>query len=123
MNMHDRGVGIGGLNPSILTLAGRRGWNVQFETTDLDALRSQIERRRFEGVRWIVATWFTPDLDPWFTPLLPMDFSRSPRMNGSPVDGLTIVNRLSASYPVVTRGANFAVLAAEAPIARTNPAD
>ena len=123
MNMHDRGVGIGGLNPSILTLAGRRGWNVQFETTDLDALHRQIERRRLEGVRWIVATWFTPDLDPWFTPLLPMDFSRSPRLNGSPVDGLTIVNRLSESYPVVARGSNFVVLSAEAPIARTNPAD
>ena len=110
MNMHDRGVGIGGLNPSILTLAGRRGWNVQFDTTEPDALRGQIEGRRHEGVRWIVATWFTPDLDPWFTPILPMDFSRHPRFDGSPVDGLAIVDRLSASYPVVARGSNFAVL-------------
>ncbi len=110
MNMHDRGVGVGGTNPAILTLAGRRGWNVQFETAEPGALRAQIEHVRQEGVRWIVATWFTPDLDPWFTPLLPPNFSRRPTLNGSPVDGLAIVDDLSASYPVVSRGPNFAVL-------------
>ena len=110
MNMHDRGVGIGGFNPAILTLASRRGWNVQFDAPEPDALRRQIENRRQEGLRWIVATWFTPDLDPWFTPLLPTDFSRQPKMNGSPVDGLAIVDQLSVFYPVATRGSNFAVM-------------
>jgi Dolichyl-phosphate-mannose-protein mannosyltransferase len=110
MNMHDRGVGIGGLNPTILTLASRRGWNVQFDTTEPDALGRQIETRHQEGLRWIVATWFTPDLDPWFTPLLPTDFSRRPKMNGLPVDGRAIVDRLATRYPVVTRGSNFAVM-------------
>ena len=110
MNMHDRGVGIGGLNPAIVTLAGRRGWNVQFDTSEPEVLRRQIEVAHRAGVRWIVATWFTPDLDPWFTPLLPADFSRQPKLNGTPVEGMAIVDHLSTSYPVVTRGSNFAVL-------------
>jgi hypothetical protein len=110
MNMHDRGVGVGGLNPSIVTLANRRGWNVQFDTTDVDALRRQIETHRQHGARWIVATWFTPDLDPWFTPLLPSSFSRCPRLNGVTVDGRAITDRLSEHYPVAARGANYAVL-------------
>ena len=110
MNMHDRGVGVGGLNPSIITLAGRRGWNVHFDTTDADVLRRQIEARRKEGARWIVATWFTPDLDPWFTPILPASFSRCPRLNGVTVDGRAITDGLSRYYPVVATGSNFAVL-------------
>jgi Dolichyl-phosphate-mannose-protein mannosyltransferase len=110
MNMHDRGVGVGGLNPSIVTLADRRGWNVQFDTTDVDVLRRQIEARRTDGARWIVATWFTPDLDPWFMPLLPASFSRCPRLNGEPIDGRAITDRLSRHYPVVATGPNFALL-------------
>jgi hypothetical protein len=110
MNMHDRGVGVGGLNPSIVTLANRRGWNVQFDTTDVDALRRQIETRRKDGARWIVATWFTPDLDPWFTPLLPPSFSRCPRLNGVTVGGRAIADRLAEHYPVAASGANYAVL-------------
>jgi Dolichyl-phosphate-mannose-protein mannosyltransferase len=110
MNMHDRGVGVGGLNPTIVTLAGRRGWNVHFDTTDPDTLRGQIETRGAEGARWIVTTWFTPDLDPWFTPLLPASFSRCPRLNGVAVDGRSIAEALSRHYPVVARGSNFAVL-------------
>jgi hypothetical protein len=110
MNMHDRGVSIGGLNTSIVTLAGRRGWNVDFDTTDANALRAQIEERRAQGARWIVATWFSEDLDPWFTPLLPAQFSRIPTFKGRPVDGRGITDRLSQHYPAVARGANFAIL-------------
>ena len=110
MNMHDRGVGIGGLNPSVVTLAGRRGWNVQFDTTDGESLRRQIEVRRNEGARWVVTTWFTPDLEPWFTPLLPAAFSRCPTLNGVPVDGRAITDYLSRQYPVAAQGQNFALL-------------
>ena len=110
MNMHDRGVGVGGLNPSIVTLAGRRGWNVQFDTTDAEALRRQVEMRRLEGARLVVATWFTADLEPWFTPLLPGAFSRCPTLNGVPVDGRAITDYLSRQYPVAAQGPNFALL-------------
>ncbi|MEO7270797.1 MAG: glycosyltransferase family 39 protein [Vicinamibacterales bacterium] len=113
LNMHDRGVGIGGYNSSIVTLAGRRGWNVRFDSADADLLRLQVEDRRREGLRWIVVTWFTPDLDPWFAPLLGQTFSRSPRLNGTVVDGQGIARQLSEHYPVASRGANFAILRVE----------
>ncbi len=110
LNMHDRGVGIGAFNPAIVTLARRRGWNVDFTSADPAALRAQIERRRAAGARWIVATWFTPDLDPWFTPLWPRTFSRQPRLHDTPVDGHAITADLARDYPVAARGANYAVL-------------
>jgi len=110
MNMHDRGVGIGGFNPAILTLAGRRGWNVQFNRPDLADLRAQIRNRRAEGARWLVLTWFTPDLDPWFAGALPASFSRCPRTPEGPVDGRAIASALARDYPAVTGGANFTVL-------------
>jgi 4-amino-4-deoxy-L-arabinose transferase-like glycosyltransferase len=109
MNMHDRGVGIGGTNPTIVTLAGRRGWNVQFESTDADRLTAQIDARRADGARVAVATWFTPDLDPWFARFLPQSLSRRPRVNGVAVDGRGIAEKLSQRHRVVSRGANFVV--------------
>jgi hypothetical protein len=113
MNMHDRGVGVGGLNPTIVTLAERRGWNVQFDSVDAETLRVQIEARRRDGLRWIVATWFTPDLDPWFAAFLPASFSRCPRLNGQLVDGRAITRHMAQYYPVVVHGSNFAVLEVE----------
>jgi hypothetical protein len=113
LNMHDRGVGIGGYNSSIITLSGRRGWNIRFDAADADALRSQVENRRREGVRWIVVTWFTPALDPWFAPILGQTFSRAPRFNGAVVDGPGIAQELAQHYAVVSQGRNFAVLRAE----------
>lgn len=110
LNMHDRGVGIGAFNPSIVTLAGRRGWNVDFTSPVPDRLRAQIETRRRAGARWLVVTWWTPALDPWFTPLLPGTFSRCPRFAGQPVDGAAIVAALEHTYAVRARGPNFAVL-------------
>jgi hypothetical protein len=110
MNMHDRGVGIGGFNPTIVTLAERRGWNVQFDSVDAETLRVQIEEHRRDGLRWIVATWFTPDLDPWFAAFLPASFSRCPRFNSQPVDGRAIARHMAEYYPVVVQGSNFAVL-------------
>lgn len=110
MNMHDRGVAIGEFNPTIITLAERRGWNVNFNSTDVPVLRSQIERRRREGAKWLVTTWYTPDLEPWFSPLLPERFGRQPQFRGERVNGQAIVQELARDYPVTTRGANFAIL-------------
>ena len=110
MNMHDRGVGIGGFNPAIVTLAERRGWNVRFDSPAVAVLLPQIEARRREGAHWLVTTWFTPDLEPWFAPLLPAAFSRCPQVQGVPVDGRSLTIELARRFPVVTRGKNFAVL-------------
>jgi hypothetical protein len=111
LNMHDRGTGIGGFNPSIFTLAGRRGWNLRFASGSLEALQSQVLARRHQSARWLVITWFTPDLDPWFSRFLPASFSRCPRHEGTPVDGAGLAGKLQGQYPVATEGKNFKVLA------------
>jgi hypothetical protein len=110
MNMHDRGVAIGSFNPTIITLAERRGWNIDFRSTDPAQIREQIESRRRDGARWVVATWYSPDLEPWFTPFLPAAFARQPRFGGAAVDGREIVEQLAQHYPVAARGPNHAVL-------------
>jgi hypothetical protein len=73
-------------------------------------LLPQIEARRREGARWLVTTWYTPDLDPWFASLLPASFSRCPRLQGVPVDGRSLTAELARKFPIVARGENFAVL-------------
>lgn len=110
MNMHDRGVGIGGLNPSIVTLASRRGWNVQFTSPDLGVLSTQVDAARSLGARWLVTTWFTPELDPWLAAEVPAIFSRVPRFNGAEVNGRAITEQLAARFSIVDQGTNFAVL-------------
>lgn len=110
VNAHDRGVGIGAFNPALLTLAERRGWNVDFRGPDAAEIGRQIEARRAAGVRWAVVTWWTPALDPWFTPLWPAQFSRVPQFAGRPVDGAALAAELARTYPVRAHGANWRVL-------------
>jgi hypothetical protein len=115
LNMHDRGVGIGGGNPAMLVLAGRKGWNLSPATVDASAITAEVAHRRLEGARWLVATWFTPELDPWFTPVLPAAFSRQPRLQGQPVDGRAIVQPLMQQYSRAAAGANYVVLRLDDP--------
>jgi len=110
LNMHDRGVGIGGFNPAMLVLANRKGGNISPGSTDTSAIAADVSRGRSNGARWLVATWFTPALDPWFTSWLPGAFSRQPRLQGELVDGRRIVEALTRQYPEVAMGDNYAVL-------------
>jgi len=112
-NMHDRGVGIGGFNSTIMTLSGRRGWNVSAAEPTAGSLAAQAEARRAEGARWMVVTWFTPELEPWVNRFLPAAFSRVPRVHGMPVDGASLADTLASGFPVAARGPNFAVLSLE----------
>lgn len=110
INMHDRGVAIGGFNPTIITLAERKGWNVKFDSAAPAVLRRQIEQKRKAGARWLIATWYSPDLEPWFSPFLPASFGRQPKFNGSLVDGLSITQQLAEFYPKIAEGKNYAIL-------------
>lgn len=110
-NMHDRGVGIGGFNSTIMTLSGRLGWSVPSTTPSIETLQEQAGVRRTQGAKWFVITWFTPAIEPWVNRFLPASFSRVPRINGVAVDGEELAVALGGRYPVATRGENFAVLA------------
>jgi hypothetical protein len=110
LNCHDRGVGIGGFNPTLFTLAGRRGWNLRLDSVEGRELLQQITTHRAAGARWLLITWFTPNLDPWFSRLLPASFSRCPRIGGTPVDGQRLATALAGRYPVVNHGLNHLIL-------------
>ena len=113
MNMHDRGVGIGGFNSTIITLSERGGWNIASSEPTVEGLRAQAEARRAQGARWTVITWFTPEIEPWVNQFLPAAFSRVPRFGGVPVEGEAFASALAADFPVAVRGDNFAVLSLE----------
>lgn len=111
LNMHDRGTGIGGFNPTLFTLAGRRGWNLRFASGRLEDLQAQVRTPPQQSARWLVITWFTPDLDPWFSRYLPAGFSRCPRYEGAPVDGSGLARKLQEHFPVAAEGKNYKILA------------
>jgi hypothetical protein len=76
---------------------------------------ADVSHRRSEGARWLVATWFTPELDQWFTPFLPAAFSRQPSLQSQPVDGRTIVEPLMQRYTTAAVGGNYVVLRLDDP--------
>ena len=75
MNLHDRN-DIGGMNTSIFYLAQRKGWNINLQATDLKDIIKQIEAAKHEGARWLVITWYIPELEPWFAAFIPRNLRR-----------------------------------------------
>jgi hypothetical protein len=110
LNAHDRGVGIGGYNPSLLVLADRVGWTISPARAAAHEVTAAVERRRGEGARWLVATWYSPALEPWVNSFLPATFSRQPRLQGVPVAGEQLISALTERFRIAARGPNFIVL-------------
>ena len=106
INMHDRGVGVGGDNPSFEYFAGRKGWNVApFTPNNIERIVSQIESKRLLGAKWLLVTWYTPELEPWYSRFLPKPFSRAPAFNSE-----AVASELRYRYPMARSGKNFAIL-------------
>jgi hypothetical protein len=106
INMHDRGVGVGGDNPSFEYFAGRKGWNVApFTPNSIDKIISQIESKRVLGARWLIVTWYTPELEPWYSQFLPHPFRRAPAF-----DSEAVASELRHRYPMARSGTNFMIL-------------
>ena len=108
INMHDRGIGIGGNNPAMFYLAERKGWNIQFRSSNLNDIVQQIDAATDSGARWLVVTWYTPDLEPCVASFVPLNLRRDPG-----VDGKSIMRGLERYYSVVLQGPNHAVLKLE----------
>lgn len=106
LNMHDRGVGVGGSNPTVVYFTGRNGWNIlDFNPDDFENIIAEINFRQDEGAIWLFVTWYTPDLEPWYFTFLPKQFKRSPKF-----DSKAIADEMKRHYPVVRSGNNFAIL-------------
>jgi hypothetical protein len=105
INMHDRGNSIGGINPEMVYLSQRKGWNIQFHSADITDIEKQIETAKRAGARWVVLTWYTPDQESWFVSALPKNLRRYPG-----VDGYPIYQALKQRYRVVASDKNYAIM-------------
>lgn len=106
VDMHDRASNVGGANPTVVYFTGRKGWNIQdFKPDNLRDTIAQINSKRDEGAKWLFVTWFTPDLEPWYSKFLPAQFKRAPSFNSE-----IIADELKRRYSTVRSGNNFAIL-------------
>lgn len=106
INMHDRGVGVGGNNPSVVYFSNRKGWNIRnFNPNNFETIISQINSKRAEGAKWLFVSWYTADLEPWYSPFLPNNFKRKPFF-----DSKRIANELMRLYPVARESSNYAIM-------------
>lgn len=106
VNMHDRSVAVGQMNPTIAYFADRKVWNIQFFNPDnVENIIAQIDSKRNEGVKWLCVTWYTSDLEAWYSAFLPAQFRRLPKFNSK-----AIADELERRYPIVQSGGNFAIL-------------
>jgi len=108
--MHDRSMWVGGYNPSVVYCIKRNGWNIQhFQPGNFKNTIEEINSKRDEGAKWLVITWYTEDLEPWYYfPFLPKEFTRKPAF-----DSKAIADELKQQYPVHSSGNNFAILKLE----------
>ncbi|MEK6744840.1 MAG: glycosyltransferase family 39 protein [Nitrospirota bacterium] len=106
MNMHNRTNGFGGNNPTLFYLSGRKGWNIT-NTFTLETSLAQIEKRREQGAKWVVITWYTPDLETVLEPYIPK--SAHTRIDPG-IDGKHYYQELKKRYTIEFESKNYAVL-------------
>lgn len=106
INMHNRTNGIGGNNPTLFYLSGRKGWNIT-STFTLETCFEQIEKRKRQGAKWIVISWYTPDLETVVEPFIPK--SAHTRIDPG-IDGKSYFQELQKHYTVEYETKNYALL-------------
>lgn len=112
VNIHDRATGIGGNNPTLSYLSKRTGWNIQLQGFDLHDIVMQIQKSKENGARWVLITYYTSDLEPIISGILPSRFHRNPTFSYPGLDGLNLINLLmeQEKMAIETQGPNFVIL-------------
>lgn len=105
INTHDRGIAIGSNNSSLFYLAQRKGWAIWGDYNIFNQIHEQIGIKNEKGAKWLVITWYTPDLEPWFSPYLPNNLRRDPGVNGK-----ELYNYMKKRYKTVCIDNNYAVM-------------
>lgn len=103
--MHDRGTAIGSNNTSLFYLASRKGWVIWGDYNDLKEIAAQVAAKKKRGAKWLVLTWYSSDLEPWFATFTPRNLRRDPG-----VDGKRLYLYLGHQYKTFELGQNYAVL-------------
>lgn len=113
VTMHNRTAVFGGINSTFFYLAQRKGWNVnlgdfsRLDQSILDRIKEQAEAKRSQGAKWIVVSWYTPDLESPLDAYFPV--SAKTRVDPG-VDGRVVFDMLKNDYETAFQGKNYAVL-------------
>jgi len=90
-------------------LSKRKCWNLLYgRGIAWEDLKKQIDEYRDRGAKYIVVTWYSSDLEPWFVKYIPQRFARNPN-----VDGKSIFASLKNHYSPVSEGKNFGIVRIE----------
>ena len=109
INIHDRGIAMGGRNTSLFYLANRKGWPIgSGNYSKFEEILQQIRLNRKKGAKWLVITWYTPDLEPWYAKYTPKAFRRDPGATG--VNGKQLFIFLSKNYNTIITKKNYAIM-------------
>jgi hypothetical protein len=113
VTMHSRTSIFGGPNPSLFYSAKRKGWNADlglFSKIDhniLGKIEEQLETRHKQGAKWMVISWYSPDLESPVEAYIPV--SAKTRIDPG-IDGRIVFNTLNKHYATAFQGKNYAVL-------------
>lgn len=104
--LHDR-VYVGATDyTEMLYMAGRSGWDVLYNRgTSHRELVRRIDSYKAQGAMYLVVTWYSKSLEPWFVDFVPHQFARNPHL-----DGKLVFKMLSGDFTQVYKGRNFAIL-------------
>ena len=106
MNMHNRTNGFGGNNPTFFYISQRKGWTIS-PTFTVESSLKQVAERRNEGAKWLVITWYTPEIEPAIEYYIPA--SANTKVDPG-IDGRRFYRELIKIYPVAFESKNYAVL-------------
>lgn len=102
--LHDRVYHHGGWYSEMMYMSNRRGWNLTYTAGNDSGLVGELEKRK-KDAKYLIVTWYSEDLEPWFVHLIPAQFARNPG-----IDGRQLFDRLTARYQPISRGPNYGLL-------------
>jgi hypothetical protein len=106
MNMHSRTNSMGSNNPTLFYLSGRKGWNIT-DALPIEASIEQIEHRKEQGAKWVIISWYTPDLETALEPFIPKSANTAIDPG---IDGKRYFQELKKRYTVEFESKNYALL-------------
>ena len=84
--LHDRLYVTANFSPIMSYFSRRKGWNLAYGSDcDYKDLIEQVEGYKQQGARFLLVTWHTPDLEPWFAAYIPRKLLRDPMVNGKKI--------------------------------------
>lgn len=111
--LHNRTVLTNKNNPILFYFAKRKGWNMllddvsSLDETSLLKIKDHVVDKKNQGAKWIVVTWYTPDMESSVEKFIPA----SAKTKSDPgINGMAVYDYLRQIYPVVLERKNYAIM-------------